>query len=200
MVNGYDDAARLKFLPARLDGTAYRVFQSVRTANSDADFSTICTLLTAQFEPPQQRQLHEAEFRVREKRAHETQIVYAAALRSLANRAFPGQDGPLLERMILQRFIDGQPSVEVRHSLCWAACWWLFYYFDRAVGFATVYAELFFFLVSFWAVMLATVFAELPVGDYFIILTELWGAILQWAAVAVFFVVILTELWGSPQS
>ena len=117
VVNGYNDAERLRFLPARLEGTAYRVFQTVSAANPNAQYQAICTLLSQQFEPPQQQQLHEAEFRVRDKRMNETQVSYAATLRTLANRAFPGQNGPLLERMILQRFIDGQPSVEVRLQL-----------------------------------------------------------------------------------
>ena len=88
VVNGYDDAARLRFLPARLEGIAYRVYQTVHAANPNAQYQALCTLLTRQFDPPQQQQLHEAEFRLRTKHAPESQLVYAAALRSLAIWAF----------------------------------------------------------------------------------------------------------------
>ena len=116
-VNGYGDPEKLRFLAARLEGTAHNVFQTVRAANARATYPQIITALTAQFEPQQQEPLHEAEFRMRRKSPSESQVTYAAALRSLATRAFRGQDGALLERMLLQQFIEGQITVEVRIQL-----------------------------------------------------------------------------------
>ena len=116
-VNGYAAGDRLRFLAARLEGTAHQIFQTIRAANAQATYPQMVTLLTAHFEPPQQEPLHEAEFRIRRKLPTESQITFAAALRSLANRAFPGQAGALFERMLLQQFIEGQISAEVRLQL-----------------------------------------------------------------------------------
>ena len=54
---------------------------------------------------------------MRRKLPSESQVTFAAALRSLAARAFRGQAGPLLERMLVQQFMEGQLSAEVRHQL-----------------------------------------------------------------------------------
>ena len=116
-VNGYAGPERLRFIAARLEGTAYQVYQTVVAANPGAGYPQLTTLLTQQFEPQQQEPLHEAEFRARRKLPTESQITFAAALRSLAERAFRGQAGPLFERMLLHQFIEGQVSAEIRLQL-----------------------------------------------------------------------------------
>ena len=102
------------FIAARLEGTAHQIFQTIQAANPAAGYAQIITLLTQHFEPQQQEPLHEAEFRARRKTPCESQITFAAALRSLAERAFRGQAGALFERMLLHQFIEGQISAEVR--------------------------------------------------------------------------------------
>jgi len=114
-VNGYGPVDSLRFLPCCLKDSAFTVFETVRQANPNADFAGICTLLEAHFNPPQQSQLVESEFRARIKLANESQGEFASALKRLATRAFPGQQGGgLYERMLLNQFIDGQTNAEMR--------------------------------------------------------------------------------------
>ena len=87
------------------------------TATPNITYPQLCDALTARFEPAEQAPVHEAGFRMRQKHADETQFAFAAALRSLAERAFRGQNGPLLDCMILQQFTEGQPSREIRLDL-----------------------------------------------------------------------------------
>ena len=117
VVNGYGDGDRIRFMAARLEGTAHQIFTTISAANANATYAQLCALLTDQFEPPQQQQLFEAQLRVRTKGHSESQYTFAAALRALANRAFPGQAGQILNRLVLQQFIDGQTSPEVRLQL-----------------------------------------------------------------------------------
>ena len=100
-----------------MEATALQIFNNVHAANPGANYQVLCDLLTAQFEPQQQQQLHEVELRARTKKPQETQPSFAAALQSLAARAFPGQQGGIVERIVLQQFIDGQSSPEVRLQL-----------------------------------------------------------------------------------
>ena len=98
IVNGYDNGERLRFLPARLEGVAYQVYLSIVSSNANITYPQLCDALTARFEPAEQAPVHEASFRMCRKKADETQFAFAAALRALADRAFRGQNGPLLER------------------------------------------------------------------------------------------------------
>ena len=114
-VNGYGNAERLQFLPCRLKGSAFQIYQGIIQATPNIAYPQLCQALAARFTPPQQSQLLEAEFRARVKSPAETQIEYAAALQRLAMRAFPGQHGtPLFARLVLNQFIDGQASSELR--------------------------------------------------------------------------------------
>ena len=113
-VNGYGQAERLRFLPCCLKDSAFTTLEAVQQANPNFTFQQVCDELAARFNPPQQSRLVEAEFRARTKRSTETQGEYASALQRLANRAFPGQQGPLFERLLVNQFIDGQPSSELR--------------------------------------------------------------------------------------
>ena len=121
-VNGYNPQARSQFLPCLLKGSAFLVYQSVVQANPQIGYAQLLTELTQRFNPPQQSQLLEAEFRARTKIPSETQVQFAAALQKLAMRAFPGQHGtPLFERLVMNQFIDGQPSPDLRLHIRTAA-------------------------------------------------------------------------------
>ena len=75
VVNGYGDADRTRFMGALVEGTAQQIFNNVHTANQNANYQQLCDLLTAQFEPQQQQQLHEVELRARTKKPQETQTM-----------------------------------------------------------------------------------------------------------------------------
>ena len=113
-VNGYGDADRIRFRAALFEGTAQQVFQHVSATNANATYQQLCHLLANQFEPPQQQQMYESQLHARIKSPSESQTVFASALRSLAQRAFPGQGGAVVDRIVLQQFIDGQHTPEVR--------------------------------------------------------------------------------------
>lgn len=112
--SGYDDAAKLRFLPCCLKGTAFSVYDSIVTANRGFTFQQVCTEMGARFNPPQQGMLLESEFRARVKNVGETQTEFAAALERLATRAFPGQQGGLLDRLVVNQFIEGQECGKLR--------------------------------------------------------------------------------------
>ena len=61
VVNGYGDADRISDMGARVEGVAMQVFNTIRTANQNATYQQLGTLLSAQFEPVQQQELHEVE-------------------------------------------------------------------------------------------------------------------------------------------
>ena len=113
-VNGYAAADRLQFLPCCLKDSAFTTYQTVLQANPQITYPQLCHELGQRFNPPQQCRLVEAEFRARTKGAQESQQEYANALQRLAARAYPGQQGQLLERLLLNQFIDGQQSPELR--------------------------------------------------------------------------------------
>ena len=115
VVNGYTPAQRLQFLPCRLTGAAFQVHTAILGRMPNATFPQLCAELTATFNPPQQGPIVEAEFRNRVKKPDESQVEFASALQQLAARAFPGQQQtPLYERFLLNQFIDGQISPELR--------------------------------------------------------------------------------------
>lgn len=113
-VNGYGNAARLQFLPCCLKDTAFTSFQAITQAQPNLPYAQICQELEQRFNPPQQAVLLEAEFRARRKQVTESQVEFSSALQRLAARAFPGQQGPLFERLVLNQFIDGQDSPQLR--------------------------------------------------------------------------------------
>ena len=115
VVNGYTPAQQLQFLPCRLKDAAFQVFTAVIGRIPQITYAQMCAELTAAFNPPQQGPIVEAEFRSRVKKPGETQIEFASALQSLAARAFPGQQQtPLYERLLLNQFVDGQTSSDLR--------------------------------------------------------------------------------------
>ena len=114
VVNGYRDAERLQFLPCCFKESAFTTYQTILAAHPQYTYVEMCTELGLRFAPPQQSRLLEAEFRARLKRSTESQAEFAAALQRLAARAFPGQQGPLLDRLTLNQFIDGQVNSDLR--------------------------------------------------------------------------------------
>ena len=116
VVNGYADGDRIRFMGALVEGTAGQIFRTTQAANQNATYPQLCGLLANHFEPPQQSQLHETQLRARVKLPNETQAAYASSLRSLASRAFPA-GGQIVNRIVLQQFIDGQPTPELRLQL-----------------------------------------------------------------------------------
>lgn len=113
-VSGYTNDQKLRFLACSLKDTAFTVFNSLVVLNPAATYDQICDLLADRFNPPQQGRLLEAEFRARQKRSDETHTEFAAALENLAARAFPGQQGALFDRLLINQFVDGQTSSALR--------------------------------------------------------------------------------------
>ena len=116
-LNGYSEEQKLLLLPTRLVGTSHELLETILLSDADISFHDTVEALRSRLEPPQQAQMHEAALRQRLKLAHETQYAYAMELRRLAAKAYPGQQGPLLESMLLQIFIDGQPTKDMRLAL-----------------------------------------------------------------------------------
>ena len=115
VVNGYTPVQRLQFLPCRLTGAAFQVHTAILARQPNATYPQLCAALGAAFNPPQQGPIVEAELCSQTKQSGETQIEFASALQQLAARAFPGQQQtPLYERMLLNQFIEGQASPELR--------------------------------------------------------------------------------------
>ena len=116
-LNGYSEEQKLLLLPTRLVGTSHELLETILLSDADISFHEAVEALRSHLEPPQQAQMHEAALRQRLKLTHETQYAYAMELCRLAAKAYPGQQGPLLESMLLQIFIDGHPTKDMRLAL-----------------------------------------------------------------------------------
>ena len=113
--NGYADDQRLDFLPCRLREGAFHVYQTFRAQHPNDAYDELCDRLTAYFNPPQHRPSFEAEFRARTMKTIESPVEFASALQKLASRAYPGQENTdLFQRLLVNQFIDGLPSPELR--------------------------------------------------------------------------------------
>ena len=113
--NGYADEQRLDFLPCRLREGAFHVYQTFRAQHPNDAYDELCDRLTAYFNPPQHRPSFEAEFRARTMKTIESPVEFASALQKLATRAYPGQENTdLFQRLLVNQFIDGLPSPELR--------------------------------------------------------------------------------------
>ena len=114
-VNGYGQADRLQFLPCRLQGVGLPSVPSGAPSPTShhvcADVPrTVCSVQSSSAIAASRGRVPR-----RKKLATETQVQLAADLQRIAARAFPGQQGtPLFERLLLNRFIDGQGSPELR--------------------------------------------------------------------------------------
>ena len=87
-INGWDDAAKLKFLKARLTGRAQSVFQRLSDDQKDTFFHAT-TALQKWFEPVSKRQLYATELSKRRKRPTESWADLADNLKKLASKAYP---------------------------------------------------------------------------------------------------------------
>eukprot|EP00731_Ephydatia_muelleri_P017395 Em0010g493a len=88
LVNGWDDAAKLVWLPVRLTGKAQVAWKRL-TADARGSYDTAKEALHKRFEPDSKRQLYAAEFHSRRRRRAEQWGDFADALHCLADKAFP---------------------------------------------------------------------------------------------------------------
>ena len=104
-------------MAALFEGTAQQVFQHARTTNANATYQQLCAQIANQLEPPQQQQMYESQLHARVNSPSGSQTVFASGLCPLAQRAFPGKGGAVVDRIVLQQFIDEQHTPEVRLQL-----------------------------------------------------------------------------------
>ena len=116
LVNGWDNAAKLVWLPVRLTGKAQVAWKRL-TADARGSYDTAKEALHKRFEPDSKRQLYAAEFHSRRRRRAEQWGDFADALRCLADKAFPtlGEEAKAL--LALDRYLGELDDTKVAFAV-----------------------------------------------------------------------------------
>eukprot|EP00731_Ephydatia_muelleri_P034748 Em0075g1a len=116
LVNGWDDAAKLVWLPVRLTGKAQVAWKRL-TADARGSYDTAKEALHKRFEPDSKRQLYAAEFHSRRRRRAEQWGDFADALHCLADKAFPtlGEEAKAL--LALDRYLGELDDTKVAFAV-----------------------------------------------------------------------------------
>ena len=118
-VNGWEEAAKLKWLRVRLTGRAATTFRRLPEATR-ADFTTATEALRKRFEPDSKRELYMAQLQTRRRRRKEDWMSFAEDLKLLADKAYPSLQEEARERLALNQYLncldDPQIAFSVRQS------------------------------------------------------------------------------------
>ncbi|KAM7289412.1 hypothetical protein ISCGN_029541 [Ixodes scapularis] len=107
--NGWDDAKKLVYLPTRLRGRAFRVFEHLPDQDK-ATFPALVKALTLRLASAGQRAVSAAQFRSRGHQPTEALDVYAYDLVDLFGQAYPEMPLQVGDPMIRDQFIVGLQS------------------------------------------------------------------------------------------
>ena len=88
MLNNWDDAAKLRWLPVRLSGKAQMAWKRL-SPEVKADYEAAREALEKRFEPESKRSLYFVEFQARGRKKEETWSDFADELRVLVDKALP---------------------------------------------------------------------------------------------------------------
>ena len=111
-INGWDDAAKLRFLRVRLTGRARSVFQRLPEDKKDT-FDHAKSALRERFEPSSKRELYVTELSTRRKRPTEGWADLADDLRRLAAKAYPDLEASATDQLALTHYLMGISDVQL---------------------------------------------------------------------------------------
>ena len=118
--NGWNDAERASQLIMSLQGEAQRVFNDIAPFMNTRDYRILVAELENRFNPAEREATFRIEFRNRVKKENETPMQFGYALRRLASKAFPGISLHAQEQWVLDQFMTGLGSVDIRKHVQFA--------------------------------------------------------------------------------
>ncbi len=116
LVNGWDDPAKLLWLPVRLTGKAQTAWRRL-LPEVKQDFQAAKEALQKRFEPESKRQLYVVEFQTRKRRPDELWSDFGDELRVLADKAFPGIDEKAKDLLSLERYFSELDNPKVAFAV-----------------------------------------------------------------------------------
>lgn len=125
------ESEKTKQLAMSLRGIAKRVLSEL-TADALCHYDTLKTLLMQRFCPPERETAYRCEFRNRKCNRDETAADYGYALKRLGSRAFSTIPVMMRESLIVEQYISGLESAELKRHVQFAHPTTL----DRAISLA----------------------------------------------------------------
>ena len=104
-------------LAMSLQGEAQRVLGDLRQLHRHVDFNMLVAELTYRYNPADREFAYRMEFKGRMKKSVESIMQYGYALRRLAVKAFPSISTDCQEQLILDQFISGLVSVDIKRHV-----------------------------------------------------------------------------------
>mgnify|MGYP003417220492 CR=1 FL=1 len=116
VLNDWDDAAKLRWLPVRLSGKAQTAWKRL-SPEVKADYETAREALEKRFEPESKRSLYFVEFQARRRKKEETWSDFADELRVLADKALPEIEDKAKELLTIERFLGELTNPQVAFAV-----------------------------------------------------------------------------------
>ena len=116
VVNGWDDAQKLKFLRVRLTGRAQKALQRMPEATRSSYTAVRCAL-QERFEPGSRRTRYQAEFQTRRKKTSEGWADFAEDLKFLAEKGFPELQEEATELLAVNAYLQQLNHPQVAFSV-----------------------------------------------------------------------------------
>ena len=111
--NAWTEAEKGSNLASSLRGNAQQVLRDLPEEQVE-DYHSILEALKRRFDPGEKENLRRQEFRYRIKKRDESVTEYGFALNRLANSAYPTMPREAKEILVVDRFVDGLPSIEMQ--------------------------------------------------------------------------------------
>ena len=116
VLNDWDDAAKLRWLPVRLSGKAQTAWKRL-SPEVKADYEAAREALEKRFEPESKRSLYFVEFQARGRKKEETWSDFADELRVLADKALPEIEDKAKELLTIERFLGELTNPQVAFAV-----------------------------------------------------------------------------------
>ena len=116
VVNAWDDAAKLRWLPVRLSGKAQTAWKRL-SPEVKTEYETAKEALEKRFEPESKRTLYFVEFQAKGRKKEETWSDFADELRVLADKALPDVEDKAKEILTIERFLSELTNPQVAFAV-----------------------------------------------------------------------------------
>ena len=115
VLNDWDDAAKLRWLPVRLSGKA-QTARKRRSPEVQADYKAVREALEKRFEPESKRSLDSVEFQARGREGGELERLLDE-LRVLADKVLPEIEDKAKELLTIERFLGELTNPQVAFAV-----------------------------------------------------------------------------------
>ena len=119
MWNNWSENEKAAQLAMSLRGPAQRILGDL-TRNQLSNYQSMISVLTQRFNPAERETAYRCEFRNRKRLSGESAADYGYALKRLATRAYPTVPVSLRESIVIEQYINGLGSAEIRRHVQFA--------------------------------------------------------------------------------